>query len=391
MAAQKIAESPDTPLTIVHTEASDGWGGQDIRVLREAEWFRARGHTVHLVTPRHAELFKRATAAGFSPVPMGLNKRTRFGDFFRLRALFKKLKPDMVGTHSSIDSWVGLLAAKSAGIPCRLRYRHVSTPVKPNAANRWMYQTLATHIITTSQAVSSQLVETLSLNAGHTTCVATGIQAPAVLPDRETARRTLAAELGLSESARFAGQVSVLRTWKGHSDLIAAFDQLAARHPELHLVLVGEGPYRWKVEQDRSAAAFRERIHLIGHRENPWPLFRAMDVCCLCSTGGEGIPQALIQAMLAGTPGIGTEVGGIPELIHHGETGLLVPPSDPVKLAEAICDLLDHPDRAALFAKTAECRARAERSPDIMGNAVLAIIRETLAAHKNRKTVGPVT
>ncbi len=384
MAAQKVSESfnssPRHPLTIVHTEASNGWGGQDIRVLHEAEWFRAQGHDIHLVTPPEGELFKRAVAAGFYPVPMGLNKKSRFGDFFRLRALFKKLKPDVVGTHSSIDSWVGLLAAKSTGVPCRLRYRHVSTPVKPNAANRWMYQVLATHIITTSNAVSRHLVEMLSVAPAQVTCVATGVEIPPVLPDRETARRALAAELGLPESVRFIGQISVLRTWKGHCDLISAFDQLAARRPELHLVLVGEGPYRWKVEQDRDAAVFRERIHLTGHRENPWPLFRAMDVCCLCSTGNEGIPQALIQAMLAGTPAVGTGVGGIPEIVRPGETGLLVPPAAPEKLAEAVGDLLDHPDRAEILAETAACRMRTGYSPDIMGNAVLAIVRKALDA-----------
>lgn len=384
-----MSGSFEKPLVIVHTEASEGWGGQDIRVLREAEWFRSQGHTVHLITPRHAELFKRASAAGFSPIPMGLNKRTRTGDFFRLRTLFKKLKPDAVGTHSSIDSWVGLLAAKSAGVPVRLRYRHVSTPVRPNLPNRWMYKTLATHILTTGEAISRHLIETLKLPPENVSCVATGVEAPADLPDRDTARRVLAGELRLPDTARFIGQVSILRTWKGHSDLIAAFNQLAAVRPELHLLLVGEGPYRWKVEQDREASEFRDRIHLTGHREDPWPLFRAMEVCCLCSTGGEGIPQALIQAMLCETPVVGTDVGGIPELIQHGETGLLVPPSAPEQLAGAIREQLEHPDRAVAMAEAAARRARSQRSLTVMGNAVLGILRKGSgpqdAPHRRRK------
>lgn len=369
----------DRPLVIVHTEASCGWGGQDIRVLREAEWFRARGHTVHLVTPPEAELFRRASAAGFSPVPMALKKNTQLGDFFRLRALFRKLKPDAVGTHSSVDSWVGLLAAKSVGVKCRLRYRHVSTPVKPNFANRWQYRTLATHVITTGDSICRHLCEVLGLSPARATCISSGIEAPAGLPDRESARRRLAAELGLPESARFIGQVSVMRSWKGHADLIAAFDKLAGEDEHLHLALVGGGNFTDSVKRTADASPFRERIHFLGHRENPWPDFLALDVCTLCSVSGEGIPQALMQAMLVGTPVVGTTVGGIPEVVIHGQTGLLVPPCDPAELADAIRKTLSRKEQTAARVAAAQARMRAERSPDNMGNAVTAIIRQNLA------------
>lgn len=369
----------DRPLVIVHTEASCGWGGQDIRVLREAEWFRAQGHTVHLVTPPEAELFRRATAAGFSPVPMALKKNTELGDFFRLRALFKRLKPDVVGTHSSVDSWVGLLAAKSAGVKCRLRYRHVSTPVKPNFANRWQYKSLATHVITTGDSICRHLGEVLGLSADHVTCVSSGIEAPAGLPDRDNARKALAAQLGLPETVRFIGQVSVMRSWKGHADLIAAFDRLAPEDANLHLALVGGGNFTDSVKRTASESPHRDRIHFLGHRENPWPDFLALDVCTLCSVSGEGIPQALMQAMLVGTPVVGTTVGGIPEVVVHGETGLLVPPANPAELADAIRRTRSAPEETAVRVAAARERMRAERSPDNMGEAVTAIIRRNLA------------
>lgn len=370
----------DRPLVVVHTEASDGWGGQDIRVLREAEWFRTQGHHVYLVTPPTGGLFQHAASAGFSPIPMGLNKRTRIADFFRLRRLFRSLRPDGVATHSSIDSWMGLTAAAAVGVPCRLRYRHVSTPVRPNPLNRWMYRRLASHAITTADFISRHLIEQLGLSPDRVTAVPTGVERPAALPSHEEARRTAAAELGLPDTARFIGQVSVLRSWKGHADLMAAFDRLAADDPHLHLLIVGEGPYRWRVEEDRRAAESAGRIHLIGHRENPWPLLRAMSVCCLCSIHSEGVPQALEQAMLAGTPVVGTDVGGIPELIRPGETGLLVPHAAPAALAAAISGLLADPPRARAMAHRAERVVAVERNPDVMGRAVLRIMRRALAA-----------
>lgn len=363
------------PLTLVHTEASCGWGGQDMRVLREAEWFRARGHTVHLVLNPAGELFRRATAAGFAPVPMALTKRSQVGDLFRLIALFRRVRPDVVATHSSVDSRVALIAAALTGVACRLRYRHVSTPVKSGVFARWQYGRLATHVITTGDTICRHLIETLGLPASRVTCVSSGVEAPADLPGRVDARRALANELALPDDTRFIGQVSVMRSWKGHADLLQAFDAIADEYPRLHLALVGGGNYGDDVRAIADRIRHRDRVHFLGHRENPWPCFRALDVCTLCSVSGEGIPQALMQAMLAETPVIGTSVGGIPEVVLHEQTGLIVPPASPEALAQAIRLTLS--DTAATAARVAEGRRKmlAERSPDAMGAAVSEIIR----------------
>jgi glycosyltransferase involved in cell wall biosynthesis len=369
----------DRPLTIVHTEASCGWGGQDMRVLRECEWFRAQGHTVYIVTPPEAELFRRAKAAGFDPVPMAFTKKTQLGDFFRLRAFFKKVRPDVVGTHSSVDSRVGLYAAASLGVKCRLRYRHVSSTVKRNPLTRWQYARLATHVITTGDSISRHLVETLGIRADKISCVSTGVEAPANLPSREEARLAICREHGLPEDARFIGQVSVLRSWKGHLHLFDAFEKLAAEFPRLHLLLVGDGPQREPLTARKAASPFSDRIVFRGHRENPWPDFLALDACALCSVSGEGIPQALMQAMLVGTPVIGTTTGGIPEVVADGEGGIIVPPADPEALAAGLRRLLSAPDETTRMARYSLERTRRERSPDAMGGAITTIIRNDLA------------
>lgn len=216
----------------------------------------------------------------------------------------------------------------------------------------------------------------LGLRADRVTCVSSGIEAPEGLPDRDSARRRLATELGLPESARFIGQVSVMRSWKGHADLIAAFDRLAPEDPDLHLALVGGGNFTDSVKRTADTSPHRDRIHFLGHRENPWPDFLALDVCTLCSVSGEGIPQALMQAMLVGTPVVGTTVGGIPEVVLHERTGLLVPPCDPAALADAIRRTRSNPEATATRIASARARTQAERSPDNMGGAILTIIRQ---------------
>lgn len=369
----------DRPLTIVHTEASCGWGGQDMRVLREAEWFRAQGHTVYIVTPPEAELFKRAKSSGFDPVPMAFKKNTQLGDFFRLRTFLKKVRPDVVGTHSSVDSRVGLFAAASLGVKCRLRYRHVSSIVKRNPVTRFQYAKLATHVITTGDSISRHLVESLDLNPEKITCVSTGVEPPPSLPSREEARVALCREHDLLDDARFIGQVSVLRSWKGHLHLFDAFEKLAGERPALHLLLVGDGPQMDPLLARKAASPFATRIVFRGHRENPWPDFLALDACALCSVSGEGIPQALMQAMSVGTPVVGTTTGGIPEVVEHDKGGLIIPPADPDALAGALREILDNPEATARRVAYSLERTRRERSPDAMGGAVTAIIRKDLA------------
>lgn len=369
----------DRPLTIVHTEASCGWGGQDMRVLREAEWFRAQGHTVHLVTPPEAELFRRAKAAGFEPVPMAFRKNTQLGDFFRLRAFLKKVRPDVVGTHSSVDSRVGLFAAASLGVKCRLRYRHVSSTVKRNPITRFQYAKLATHVITTGDSISKHLFETLGLDPKKVSCVSTGVEPPSGLPTREEARLAIIREHNLPEGARFIGQVSVLRSWKGHLHLFDAFEKIAGERPELHLLLVGDGPQKEPLLARKASSPFAERIVFRGHRENPWPDFLALDACALCSVSGEGIPQALMQAMLVGTPVVGTTTGGIPEVVQADVDGIIVPPADSAALSGGFRRILGNQDETARMVRSARERTARERSPDTMGGAVLKIIRADLA------------
>ena len=102
---------PDSKLTILHTEASNGWGGQEIRILSEAEWFRDQGYRIILANPQNGQLNAKARARGFEVFDIPFEKKTQLRDFFRVRKLIQDHKPDVIGTHSSVDSWVGLLAA----------------------------------------------------------------------------------------------------------------------------------------------------------------------------------------------------------------------------------------------------------------------------------------
>ncbi|WP_084185090.1 glycosyltransferase family 4 protein [Desulfonatronum thiodismutans] len=358
--------SRPTPLTIIHTEASDAWGGQDIRVFNEALWLRDQGHRVHLFTPAHGELFRRASEAELDCEAIPFVKRKKPVDFARLIRRFRAIRPDVVCTHSSVDSWVGLTAARFCKVPATIRYRHVSTPVRNNFMNRWQYQSLCDHVVTTARTIQDELRSTLGLSLHKVSSIPTGIAVPE-LPSREQARAELLKRFNLPDNALLIGQVSVLRSWKGQYVLIDAFERLAAELPDAHLLLVGGGPVMGDYSKRARESPFASRILLPGHQEDVWPIYRGLDMAVLASTKNEGIPQAGLQAMFAQCPFVGTAVGGIPEIVDNERTGLLVPPSDPEALAAAIMRVLRDPELGAAMTHNAQAMVREQYSLEQMG------------------------
>ena len=325
----------------MHTEASPGWGGQEIRIMEEMRWFRQRGHDLMLIAPSHSKLVEHAGSEGFKLDHLAFTKNKLASEIWRMFGLIGKFKPHVLATHSSVDSWAALIAGKLRGVPCRVRYRHVSTPIKGHFLNRWQYRSLCNLVLTTGECIRKPLIQTFSIPRDKVVSAPTAVRPPEVILSKSEARSNLKAELNLGSEARFLGQVSVLRSWKGHFVLIDAFAQIAQEFPDFHLVLVGSGPIEKRIAQELKHHPLKDRIHLVGHKSNPWPYFRALEVAVLASLSNEGIPQSLLQAMYAEIPVVGTDVGGIPEILFHGKTGLLVKPGDATSMSQALKRILD--------------------------------------------------
>lgn len=361
-------------MRILHTEASNGWGGQEIRILSEALWFRDNGHEVVLAGPSNGRLKKNAKKHGFTWHDIPFTKKSQFKDYFKLRSLLKKEEFDVIATHSSVDSWVGILAGRSAKISRIVRYRHVSTPVSNNKRNRWQYRSGCDFVVTTADCIKQMLQNRLNCPSEKIASIPTGIKAPTPLPDRTESHTRLAKECSAPEDSQWIGQVSVLRSWKGHLDLIDAFDILAPSYDKLRLALAGDGPYREVLEERAAKSPHASRIHFLG-QQDPWWFFRALDVAILASTKNEGVPQSLMQAMFAETPVVGTDVGGIPEIVSHRDTGLVAPPENPVTLAQNIEIMLADESMKRHCVDNATKRAQQMFTLDIMGKRIEEIMQ----------------
>ncbi|MCX7166047.1 MAG: glycosyltransferase family 4 protein [Rhodocyclales bacterium] len=347
-------------MKILHTEASCGWGGQEIRILEESRGLIARGHDVTVACPVHARMTAEAARFGVPVVALPIEFKTLAG-FRALRRWLASQAPDVVNTHSSADSWLtGLACATLANPPTIVRTRHISAPVSANPFNRWLYRQ-AKGVVTTGESLRRHLLDVLELDPARVTSVPTGIDIERFAPADKPAAKLA---LGLNPAQRHLGIVATLRSWKGHLFLLDAFAQL--NRPDLQLLIVGEGPMRGPIEEKVAALGIGGRVTLAGQRSDPEHWLQAMDVFCLPSYANEGVPQAILQAMLCGLPIVTTPVGAILEAVSDGNTALVVPPQDAAALAGAVVRLLDDSVLATRLGDAARRIASADFSREAM-------------------------
>lgn len=331
-------------MIILHTEASLGWGGQEIRILEEARGLIGRGHDVRLLCPPEARIYEEAPRLGVPVEALPIDRKNLRG-LFALRAWLRRHPVDVINTHSSTDSWLAALACASLRRhPPIVRTRHISSAIPDNFGSRWLYARVPSHIVTTGEALRASLIAQFDLAPERITSIPTGIDPLRYVPAPKSIVR---GELGLDPNLHYLGIIATLRSWKGHRYLIDAFASLDA--PDWRLLIVGSGPQQASIEAQIDKLGLRQRILLTGQQHNADRWMQALDIFCLPSYANEGVPQAIMQAMFTGLPIVTTPVGAILEAVADRDTALVVAPKDSTALAGAISELMrDQALRAAL-------------------------------------------
>jgi glycosyltransferase involved in cell wall biosynthesis len=165
----------------------------------------------------------------------------------------------------------------------------------------------------------------------------------------------LRAELQLVAGTPIVAIACVLRPVKAVSVLLEAHARVLARVPEAHLVIAGDGACRAELDRFARELSIDDSVHILGFREDVDSILRAADVGAL-SSDSEGTPMFIAECMASNLPLVATSVGGVPDLVEDGETGLLVPPRDPVALADGIVRLLMNPEERQRLAAGARRR-----------------------------------
>jgi glycosyltransferase involved in cell wall biosynthesis len=338
-----------------------------MRVFAELTWMQAQGHWVALAAHPSSQIAQRAYRAGFPFHPLRTHKSQLFVAAVEMARWIRRNRVDIVNTHSSNDGWTGGLAARLAG-RVLVRSRHIEVDYPNRFWSGIAYRTLPHHLLTTSQRIAERMIAELKIPRERVTCIATGIDLQRFHPG---VPGTVRQQLGLANDTALVGMVSVLRSWKGHATFLKAAALLLQTGLPVHFVIAGDGPGRAELTEKIAQEPWRDRVTMLGHRPDVENVLASLDVLVLPSYAHEGIPQIILQAQAMARAIVATRIGGIPEVVDDGATGLLIEPLDDEALAEKISLLLQDAALRARLGAAARQSVEARHGIDQMGQRLL--------------------
>jgi glycosyltransferase involved in cell wall biosynthesis len=337
-------------------------------------------HLVMMVDPNNPmlDMQRQTEEAGAKVHRLVIRHHLDVSVIWQLRNVLQRIKPDVVHTHLIHADTYGIPAAKLLSKPV-VSSRHDDSDFRRNMPVRILNRLTWRGIdrgIAISEALSRFSIAVEGAPEKRMRVVHYGIAhyqvQPSTLLDAQNALRE---ELKLKENAVLIGTVSRLIPLKGVHYALDAFTQIASSYPDAHLVIVGDGPERSRLEQQVAKNKLTQRVHFMGWQNDVERIFAGLDILLVPSTR-EGFGLVLLEAMSKRVPVIASNVSAIPEVVEHGETGLLVPPRNPDSLAQAIRMLVDDRALRAYMGMMAEDRLEQHFTVDRMADETIAVYNE---------------
>lgn len=306
------------------------------------------------------------------------DKSLDLGSINSFYKLFKRLQPDIVHTHASVSARV---AAKLAGVEAIIHTKHCIDSPKTGikrAASKSLNQMLSSKIIAVSEAVRQNLLEA-GIPDSMIKVIYGGVDEAARLSVEDI--NEIKKSYGIEEQDLVYGIVARLAAVKGHKYLIEAADIVVKRNGNIKFVVAGTGPMETQLKEMVQQKGLEKHFVFTGFIKDIGRIYNIFDVNMSCSLS-EALCLALIEGMTIGKPMIGTKVGGVPEVIQHLETGLLVQPGSSQELAEAILMLAEDEAVRKVMGDNALKVMKEKFSASVMAEEILKLYNE--AADRRR-------
>ncbi|MEO2167069.1 MAG: glycosyltransferase family 4 protein, partial [bacterium] len=295
----------------------------------------------------------------------------------RLRREIRRRRPDVLhfGCGRALQ-WGGLFA-EGLDIPLRITTRRIDYPIGGSWHRRLRYRRFVDHVVANCRSVEEKVLEA-GVSADRVSLIHEGIDlAPwtGLRARREAARQTF----DIPQQAQVITCAATLRPRKGQEVLIEAFTSVAADFPDAILILAGEGSDATSLRRKAAASSAGAQIRLPGQVAAMDELWAASDAMALVSWN-EGLANACLEASAAGLPCIVSDVGGLPEIVHDGVTGRVVPPGNVARTAEALRWVLGQTTEAARAGEAGSLRTRDLFAAGRMAERMEALFLTLLAA-----------
>jgi glycosyltransferase involved in cell wall biosynthesis len=331
-------------MRILQLVSCRGWSSDAYLAARVTRELERRGHAVTLGCRRgtEAKVIRRARAEGVERIvtfafESGLGGHADVADVRRLLEWLPRV--DTVHVHRGKEHWIAAVANRLSRAPRPIvRTRHIVQPVRPHAANRWLYRRATALVHTVSDAIARQYVVSGLLPPDRIVTLPGGADAEAFrpTPPDAVARQRLGGEAG----SPLVGMIGGLRVMKGHHVVIEAAARLGATAPRPRFAFVGRGPMEAAIRDAIQRSGLETRFTLTGFVEQLPMVVTAIDVALYVPLESEGMSRVLFEYLAAARAVIAARVGVVVDVLRDHQHAILVPAGDPDALASALAELL---------------------------------------------------
>lgn len=380
-----LAKHEDARVHVVFSIDTMRVGGTEMNAVRTAERLDPSRFRLTVVTLRgEGPLAERYERAGIPVVRFPIHSLyapATVRQARRLAAWLRRERVEIVHCHDQYSNFFSTLSARYAGVPVIIaskRWLHWS--IRYRIANAIGFRA-ASRVLANSSLVARSLSSDDRVAPQRIVVVPNFVDESAFTPASDSVLAGWRQELGLEPNATVVGIIASLEAIKDHATLLRAMAKLAPQWPRLRLVIVGDGSLREALRVQASELGIADAVRFAGLRPQH-PSFHHLFDISLLSSISEGSPNSLVEAMAAGRPIVASRVGGVPDAVHDGENGLLVPSGDATAFADAISALLADPNRAAAMGREGARRAAQEFAAPVVIRGLEHLYNELLSTNR---------
>lgn len=346
-------------IPVLHFTNSTLWGGVEGHICGLLQNLSQETFRAHLVCdPALVERYRAALPARVTVTPLALSSPTQIASVVQFGRLLLRERFQIVHSHMFWSSLFAGPIAWACRVPVFVETLHGSEAWRKgwkanNAIDRAVNLLVSKHVAV-CESDARFLAARKGVHASKIVIIHNGIDARRLTVSADT-RNTVRHRIGAREDDCILVSVARFHKGKGHRVLLQAMRRLLVQHPQTKLLLLGEGEEQAEMQSLCARLGIVESVRFAGYQPNVTEWLSAADINVL-PTFYEGLPLTILEAMAAGRPTVASRVGGIPDAIENGVSGLLVPAGDPQRLAEAISSLISDPAARMRMGSEAQTR-----------------------------------